>query len=611
MTVVQVSLADAVAEVEAGIITDAKTIIGLLLTGRTPRLLGDADGALALPLPPRSSSRGWRWSGAARPTPSPPTGATSAPTPRGWRRRRRTLDDGHRARRRALRGPPARRAAGRPPSVARALGGGAHVPPVPGRRGRAPTAIRPPTWPRPACPPACPSRSPRTRSTPLLDAVVGARPGAPARPGHPRAALRHGHAHLRAVRAVARRPRPRRRAWCGCSARAPRSASCRSGRPARAALADWLEPVGRPRVGAGPVGPRATTPRRVPEPARRPAVPPGGVGDRAGLRRPGRPRRPAVSPTSCATRAPPTCSTTAPTSAWCRSCSATRRSRRRRCTRRCRPSGCGRCTTRPTPGPGARRRGADQFHSDTWRGGSSAPCRRARRRPTTRPGPPTTCWPASRRSGRRWPTADRRHAVERGPPARGRPRTGRRHGRLVRGGVPRAAARLRRSQRPGWRTIGRGGGDARRAGPGGAGRRTGGTATRHEPIGAALPLPPAATPSPWRWSAPARTPWRRGRARPRTSTTRLGRRRSTRFLEQSAARSTAATAPPRDLRSRRRRLGADRSPTIGLRRRSAGREQAERVLGPRPASSRPPRRALPAPTARRRDTSPGSALSSA
>ena len=33
MTVVQVSLADAVADVEAGVITDAKTVIGLLLTG--------------------------------------------------------------------------------------------------------------------------------------------------------------------------------------------------------------------------------------------------------------------------------------------------------------------------------------------------------------------------------------------------------------------------------------------------------------------------------------------------------------------------------------------------------------------------------------------------
>jgi hypothetical protein len=34
MAVLQVSLADAVAEVEAGTITDAKTIVGLLLTER-------------------------------------------------------------------------------------------------------------------------------------------------------------------------------------------------------------------------------------------------------------------------------------------------------------------------------------------------------------------------------------------------------------------------------------------------------------------------------------------------------------------------------------------------------------------------------------------------
>ena len=108
------------------------------------------------------------------------------------------------------------------------------------------------------------------------------------------------------------------------------------------------------------------------------------------LRRPRRPVGDACRPTCCATRAPPTCSTTAPTSGSCRSCSATRRSRRPRCTRRSPPSGSGRSTTPPTPGPGG----------DTPVDGSSrtrrvAPCRvpgpggravrRVRRRADLRP----------------------------------------------------------------------------------------------------------------------------------------------------------------------------------------------------------------------------------
>ena len=51
--------------------------------------------------------------------------------------------------------------------------------------------------------------------------------------------------------------------------------------------------------------------------------------------------------TSCATRAPRTCSITAPTCASCRSCSVTPRSRRRRCTRRSARSGCSTCIAPP------------------------------------------------------------------------------------------------------------------------------------------------------------------------------------------------------------------------------------------------------------------------
>ena len=69
------------------------------------------------------------------------------------------------------------------------------------------------------------------------------------------------------------------------------------------------------------------------------------------LRAAGRARAPSCRRTCCATRAPPTCSTTAPTCASCRRCSATPRSRRRRCTRRSARSGCGRCTAPPTRGP--------------------------------------------------------------------------------------------------------------------------------------------------------------------------------------------------------------------------------------------------------------------
>src|SRR4029453_18116113 len=62
----------------------------------------------------------------------------------------------------------------------------------------------------------------------------------------------------------------------------------------------------------------------------------------------------ASRPMSCVTRAPPTCSTTALTSAWCRSCSATRPSPPRRCTPKSPPNGSGGGTSRPTRAPPAR-----------------------------------------------------------------------------------------------------------------------------------------------------------------------------------------------------------------------------------------------------------------
>ena len=68
------------------------------------------------------------------------------------------------------------------------------------------------------------------------------------------------------------------------------------------------------------------------------------------LRRPGRASATGSARTCCATRAPPTCSTTAPTSGSCRSCSATRRSRPPRCTRRSRRAAAGGVRDRPPAG---------------------------------------------------------------------------------------------------------------------------------------------------------------------------------------------------------------------------------------------------------------------
>ena len=59
--------------------------------------------------------------------------------------------------------------------------------------------------------------------------------------------------------------------------------------------------------------------------AGRRAVPAERVGDPAGRRRAGRADRRRCRRTPCGTPSPPTCSTAAPTSGWCRSCSGTPR----------------------------------------------------------------------------------------------------------------------------------------------------------------------------------------------------------------------------------------------------------------------------------------------
>ena len=181
----------------------------------------------------------------------------------------------------------------------------------------------------------------------LLGAVIGDDATFAPRPRHPRDALRHRRAHQRA-----RRPRPRATStsttdWCACSARAARSASSPSD--------------------ARPAGALDDVPRRRPSRARRPGRAARGDGEAVILNaRGGRLSRQscwkivrtagervglagACHPTCCATRARRTCSSTAPTSGSCRSCSATPASRRPRCTRRSRPSGSGRSTRRAHP----------------------------------------------------------------------------------------------------------------------------------------------------------------------------------------------------------------------------------------------------------------------
>ena len=175
------------------------------------------------------------------------------------------------------------------------------------------------------------------------------RPGRPPRPCAARAAVRH------------RRPDLRGRAGCRCGdidfdgrlvrlfGKGSKERIVPFGRAAAAALDEWFSPRGRVPLVPAQWRRRDDAEAVFLNRARRPPDPAGGVGggqrygDRAGL------RRRSCRRTCCATRAPRTCSTTAPTCGSCRRCSATPRSRRRRCTRRSARSGCGRSTGPPTP----------------------------------------------------------------------------------------------------------------------------------------------------------------------------------------------------------------------------------------------------------------------
>ena len=185
--------------------------------------------------------------------------------------------------------------------------------------------------------------------TSLLDAVLGNEPLAPPRPGAARVAVRHRRPDLGGGRAVGRRHRLRRAARA-----AVRQGVEGAHRAVRIGGGDGARRVVLA-VGPGPAGARpveASRRRRggVPQPARRPAQPAGRLAGDQQVRRPGRASPITCRRTCCATRAPRTCSTTAPTCGSCRRCSVTPRSRPPRSTPGSARNGCGRSTGPPTRG---------------------------------------------------------------------------------------------------------------------------------------------------------------------------------------------------------------------------------------------------------------------
>ena len=170
----------------------------------------------------------------------------------------------------------------------------------------------------------CPRRSRSSRWSALIEAAGRSRAAAgAARPGPAGAALRHRRADLRGGRAGRRRPRPRARATVRLAGKGGK---------------ERIVPVGsyalRGRRGVPGAGAAGAGGRQRPgcAAARCSSTPAAGAlsrqsawailraaAERAGLDAP-RSRR-----TRCGTRSPPTCSTAAPTSASCRSCSATPR----------------------------------------------------------------------------------------------------------------------------------------------------------------------------------------------------------------------------------------------------------------------------------------------
>ncbi len=224
--------------------------------------VAEARATRTTPCPSRSrtSSSGCRPSGAARPAPSPPTGATCAPTWPGCASRGTTLDR-RRPRTTCRRTSPSSAAASwrRPRWPARWC------------RCEPSTASSPTRAARPTDPgahlelPRVPQGLPKALTEEevgrLLDAPVGEGPVGAARPGHARGALRHRRARLGAGRALHSATSTSTPPCCGPSARGARSGSCRSA----------SRPSGRWSRGSGPRAGRrwrpssgggAATPRR-------------------------------------------------------------------------------------------------------------------------------------------------------------------------------------------------------------------------------------------------------------------------------------------------------------------------------------------------------------
>ena len=238
-----------------------------------------------------------------------------------------------------------RRSPGRSSRCARSTGSAR------GKDPRRPTRAR--RSARPACPRASRRRSTRRRSTALLGAVDGRRAASR------NATARCSRCSTRPGSASAKRSVSTSTTSISTTAllrvlgKGDKERVVPIGRTARAAARARTSATADSQLARGPLATCGRHRRRVPERPRRRASPArragrscSGAGARVGA------RRASCRRTSCATRAPRTCSTTAPTCASSRSCSATRASRPRRCTRRSRRTGSGRSTTRPIPGPG-------------------------------------------------------------------------------------------------------------------------------------------------------------------------------------------------------------------------------------------------------------------
>ena len=228
----------------------------------------------------------------------------------------------------------------------------------------------------------CTGSSPTRGGRPPIPAPTSSCPGCPRgaaqgaqRGGGRPAARRAGRATARSCSATGPCSRCSTAPACGCRS----SSGCRIGdidldaallRAFGKGSKERIVPIGVPRRpgpgarGSGPEGRPAMAPAQWRRRGDAEAVflnarggrlvPAGRLGRAAPLRRARSAWRAGSARTCSATPAPPTCSTTGPTSGPCRSCSATRRSAPRRCTRSCPPSGCGRCTASAHPRARAR-----------------------------------------------------------------------------------------------------------------------------------------------------------------------------------------------------------------------------------------------------------------